>query len=77
MRRSGADRASRCWSYPIIGASLEFLGLTAAEAERRMREGRDVVEQATGRAVTGSVAPAWLYGPGARSAMREVGFALA
>ncbi len=55
----------------------EFLGLTAAEAERRMREGRDVVEQATGRALAGFVAPAWLYGPGARSAMREVGFALA
>ena len=55
----------------------EFLGLTAAQAEQRMREGRDVVEQATGRAVSGFVAPAWLYGAGARSAMREVGFALA
>jgi len=55
----------------------EFLGLTAAEAGRRMREGRDVVEQATGRPVAGFVAPAWLYGAGARSAMREVGFALA
>ena len=55
----------------------EFLGLTAAQAEQRMREGRDVVEQATGRAVSGFVAPAWLYGAGARSAMRAVGFALA
>jgi len=55
----------------------EFLGLSATEAARRMREGRDVVEQATGHAVAGFVAPAWLYGDGARSAMREVGFALA
>ena len=55
----------------------EFLGLTASQAEQRMREGRDVVEQATGRAVSGFVAPAWLYGAGARSALRAVGFALA
>ncbi len=55
----------------------EFLGLSADEAERRMREGRDVVEQATGSAVAGFVAPAWLYGEGARSAMRQVGFPLA
>ena len=55
----------------------EFLGLTASEAIRRMREGRDIVEQAIGRSVSGFIAPAWLYGPGARSAMRDVGFAIA
>ena len=55
----------------------EFLGLDADEAERRMLEGRDLIEQATGRGVAGFIAPAWLYGAGAHEAMARVGFALA
>jgi predicted deacetylase len=55
----------------------EFLGLDRAEAGRRMRDGRAVVEDAIGRPVTGFVAPAWLYGDGARSALEDQGFALA
>jgi hypothetical protein len=55
----------------------EFLGLDHAEALRRMVEGRALIEDIVGRPVTGFIAPAWLYGPGARSALGEAGFGLA
>jgi len=55
----------------------EFLGLGREEATRRLLEGRRQVEDAVGHAVDGFVAPAWLYGPGARAALRETGFKIA
>lgn len=55
----------------------EFLGLDQAEAAVRMAEGKDLIEQIIGRPAAGFVAPAWLYGPGAQSALRTSGFALA
>lgn len=55
----------------------EFLGLSADEAEHRMRRGRDMVEDAIGRPVAGFIAPAWLYGPGAITALKSCNFALA
>jgi predicted deacetylase len=55
----------------------EFLGLARDEARRRMREGRRIVEDATGGPVAGFIAPAWLYGKGAREALRDEDFALA
>ena len=55
----------------------EFLNLPHAEALARMREGKAMVEDTIGRPVAGFIAPAWLYGEGAHTAMREVGFALA
>jgi uncharacterized protein len=55
----------------------EFLGLGRQEALRRMIAGRDLLEQVTGRAVAGFIAPAWLYGPGALEALRDAGFAVA
>ncbi|KTF67667.1 DUF2334 domain-containing protein [Sphingomonas sp. HT-1] len=55
----------------------EFLGLDYATARDRMERGRALVEDVTGRPVTGFIAPAWLYGDGARAAMRDCGFALA
>jgi predicted deacetylase len=55
----------------------EFLHLDRAEAERRLVYGRKLLEDAIGRPVTGFVAPAWLYGPGAHEALRNLGFALA
>jgi len=55
----------------------EFLGLDHDEALARMLRARDVVEQAIGRTTAGFIAPAWLYGPGAHSALRSAGFALA
>lgn len=55
----------------------EFLGLGRDEAARRMRDGRALIEDVTGRPVAGFVAPAWLYGEGAIRALADEGFALA
>ena len=55
----------------------EFLGLSEAEATRRLRAGRKVVEDAIGRPVAGFIAPAWLYGPGAHAAVAAEHFPLA
>ena len=55
----------------------EFLGLDQAEAARRMRDGRALIEDITGREVAGFIAPAWLYGEGAKAALAECGFAMA
>ncbi len=55
----------------------EFLGLSREEAARRLRDGRATIEDAIGRPVTGFVAPAWLYGEGAKEALAEEGFEVA
>jgi len=55
----------------------EFLGLNEQEAARRMADGRKLVEDITGVPVSGFIAPAWLYGDGARSALRQSGFPIA
>lgn len=52
----------------------EFLGLDRAEAALRIGEGRAVLEDTIGAPVRGFIAPAWLYGPGARAALREADF---
>lgn len=55
----------------------EFAALSQGEALRRMTEGRALIEDVTGRPVAGFIAPAWLYGAGARAALGEAGFAMA
>lgn len=55
----------------------EFLGLSRDVAARRMADGRKLIEDIIGRPVAGFIAPAWLYGPGARAALAGSGFALA
>jgi uncharacterized protein len=55
----------------------EFLGLSAPEAGRRMADGKALIEGIIGRPVSGFIAPAWLYGPGAHEALAASGFALA
>ena len=69
-----ADRWRARW---MTAGEGEFLGLEQAEATRLMRDGRALLEDVTGRAVAGFVAPAWLYGPGARAALAELDFPLA
>jgi len=55
----------------------EFSQLTRDEANRRLTEGRKVVEDAIGQDVAGFIAPAWLYSAGAKQALTDQGFALA
>src|SRR5690242_2022517 len=74
-RHAGA--LNRFKSRHMTAGEGEFLGLSEREALRRMREGRRLIEDIIGRPVTGFVAPAWLYGGGARAALAQAGFALA
>lgn len=55
----------------------EFLGLDEDTALARMRDGAALIADVTGHAPAGFIAPAWLYGPGARAALRRSGLALA
>lgn len=55
----------------------EFLGLEEADALRLMQDGKALIEDAIGRETAGFIAPAWLYGDGARAALRHAGFAMA
>lgn len=55
----------------------EFLGLDVAESRERMAAGKDLIETVTDRAVAGFIAPAWLYGEGARAALSASDFRLA
>jgi predicted deacetylase len=55
----------------------EFLGLTRDAAAARIVEGRALLEEVTGRPVTGFVAPAWLYGRGAVDALVDCGVPIA
>ena len=76
------DHAHQGWLAAFQARRLtagegEFLGLDRAEAGRRMRAGRTIVEEAIGRPVAGFIAPAWLYGEGARAALADEAFALA
>lgn len=55
----------------------EFLGLGHKEAARYMAEGKALIEDIIGRPAAGFIAPAWLYGEGAKEALAHSGFALA
>jgi predicted deacetylase len=55
----------------------EFLGLCRDDAAARIAEGRALVEEVIGRPIDGFVAPAWLYGAGALTALVECGIPLA
>ncbi|MDE2435729.1 MAG: polysaccharide deacetylase family protein [Sphingomonadales bacterium] len=55
----------------------EFLGLPREVAARRMADGKALLEDIIGRPAAGFIAPAWLYGNGAREALADSGFALA
>lgn len=61
----------------LTASEGEFLGLPKAEAARRIEAGRARIEDITGRPVAGFIAPAWLYGPGARAALAESGLPIA
>lgn len=72
-----ASAIDRIKATGLTASEGEFLGLSRADALGRMRAGRHLLEGIIGRAVTGFVAPAWLYGPGAHLALTEAGFTMA
>jgi predicted deacetylase len=55
----------------------EFLGLSRSQANALIGDGKALLEAIIGRPVTGFVAPAWLYGPGARRALADCKIELA
>ena len=71
---SAADRWRARW---LTAGEGEFLGLSSGEARARIERGRALIESISGRPIAGFVAPAWLYGRGAREALRDCGIALA
>lgn len=77
--RDHAEHAglTRLKARHMTASEGEFLGLNEAEAARRMAEGRALIEDITGRSVAGFIAPAWLYGLGAKAALARSGFVLA
>src|SRR5438093_1289255 len=75
QRHAGAGNAFKA-RYLTAGEG-EFLGLSRADATHRLRDGRLALEDATGRPVSGFVAPAWLYSPGTLQALGEQGFRIA
>lgn len=74
---SHAGAADRLRARIMTASEGEFLGLSLAEAARRIAAGRALIESVTGRAIDGFVAPAWLYGAGAREALAQAGIPLA
>jgi predicted deacetylase len=68
------DRLRARW---LTAAEGEFLGLDRGEAARRIAAGRQLLEDLTGKPIAGFVAPAWLYGPGARQALADLAVPLA
>jgi|SRR6185369_16773952 predicted deacetylase len=72
---SGA--ADRVRARFMTASEGEFLGLSSAEASARINDGRALIEGVIGRPIDGFVAPAWLYGDGAREALQQAGIPLA
>lgn len=72
-----AGRAARLKARHMTAGEGEFLGLDLGDSRKRMRDGKALIEDVIGRPVAGFIAPAWLYGDGARQALAESDFALA
>lgn len=67
---------ARLKARTMTASEGEFLGLSQEAAGQRMADGKALIEDIIGRAATGFVAPAWLYGKGAKHALAASGFAL-
>jgi uncharacterized protein len=68
---------SRLKASAMTAGEGEFLGLSHTEAAQRMRDGKSLIEDIIGRPAAGFIAPAWLYGPGARAALLQSEFVIA
>lgn len=69
-------RIDRFRAQSLTAREGEFLGLSEAAAIERMIAGRSLIEEIIDAPAAGFVAPAWLYGPGALTAARSLGFAI-
>ncbi len=69
-------KAAQLKAKRMTAGEGEFLGLSFGEAATKLHDGRLMVEDAIGRAVTGFIAPAWLYGSDSLMAIRDQGFDL-
>jgi predicted deacetylase len=69
--------ADRVRASFLTAGEGEFLGLSRSAATARIRRGRSLLEDITGRPIAGFVAPAWLYGPGAMEALTDCAIATA
>jgi predicted deacetylase len=65
---------SRWKATTLTDREGEFLGLEYQEARRRLMEGKELLEALLGQEIRGFVAPAWLYSPGTRKALRDLSF---
>lgn len=62
---------SRFKARHLTAGEGEFLGLGHFEATIRIEMGRRLLEDVTGAPIAGFVAPAWLYGSGAKTALGD------
>lgn len=69
--------ANRLRAGIMTAGEGEFLGLSREQASSRIAEGRALLEDVIGRRIDGFVAPAWLYGDGARAALADCAIPLA
>jgi hypothetical protein len=74
-RHAGA--ADRLRAGFMTAGEGEFLGLSREDASSRIAEGRSLLEDVIGRPIDGFIAPAWLYGEGAREALADCGIRIA
>lgn len=72
-----ASRAARLKAQKMTAGEGEFLGLDHPSATSKLIDGRKMVEDAVGQAVTGFIAPAWLYSSDSLAAIADQGFGLA
>lgn len=70
-------KADRLRARFMTAGEGEFLGLSLEDASCRIAEGRSLLEDVIGRRIDGFVAPAWLYGQGARAALGACGIPIA
>jgi len=73
-QHAGTDRLRARW---MTAGEGEFLGLSREQAIDRIKGGRALIEDVTGRPIAGFVAPAWLYGREALEALSDCSIAIA
>jgi hypothetical protein len=74
---SHASASAQARARLMTAGEGEFLGLSRADAASRIAQGRSLLEDIIGRPVAGFIAPAWLYGDGARQALQDFALPIA